>query len=435
MTTRTVLRLLFAAAVATGLALSPAADAAPKKGKRAKPARKVDYKLKKGATGTICLGCHTDFEDLVKKASVHTPVKTRKCVGCHSPHASEHGTLLSTDADSICRTCHDKNPKQAVSRHEPTRQGKCIKCHEVHAADSKPLLSKPELDTCAECHGDIVRQASGASHKHRPLEKDGCTTCHDPHSSQSERLLKKPARELCAGCHKVTQKWFPKIHNGYEGADIDCTGCHNPHGSSQPGMLYDSVHPPVAKRACGQCHEPAQRNKPPTTKKVGVELCKTCHAKEIRAMVAKDRVHWALLDQRACLNCHNPHASPARKLLRSDPGRVCGSCHADTIARQQASPTKHKPVANDCVKCHDPHSSNNVLMFQKANPLELCGACHDWRKHSSHPVGTKYKDPRNPNLHVTCLSCHRSHGTEHEHLLPTATTTELCVQCHESFRR
>lgn len=200
-------------------------------------------------------------------------------------------------------------------------------------------------------------------------------------------------------------------------------------------MLHASVHEPVAKGACGKCHDEATRQGPPTTKKRGRELCRTCHNQRIKSMFGKARVHWAVLADRECTNCHNPHASSQPKLLAARPARVCGTCHADTVRRYERSPTKHEPVADDCGECHDPHSSDNVLMLTKSDSLELCGTCHDWRKHSSHPVGKQLKDPRSPNLSMSCLSCHRSHGTEHQHLLPTATTTELCVQCHENFRR
>ena len=34
-----------------------------------------------------------------------------------------------------------------------------------------------------------------------------------------------------------------------------------------------------------------------------------------------------------------------------------------------------------------------------------------------------------------CLSCHRVHATEYKHMVPFPTTTELCVKCHERFKR
>ena len=72
-----------------------------------------------------------------------------------------------------------------------------------------------------------------------------------------------------------------------------------------------------------------------------------------------------------------------------------------------------------------------------ANPdiVEGCGTCHDWLKHSSHPMGAKCMDPRNKNLQVQCLSCHRAHGTEYKHMMPYPTTSDTCTKCHEKFKR
>ncbi len=115
---------------------------------------------------------------------------------------------------------------------------------------------------------------------------------------------------------------------------------------------------------------------------------------------------------------------------------TCGACHADTIKRQANSPTKHDPVLNgQCGACHDPHSSNGALLLANPNIVESCGACHDWLKHSSHPMGEKFADPRNKNLKVQCLSCHRAHGTEYRHMMPYATTSDTCTKCHERFKR
>jgi predicted CXXCH cytochrome family protein len=111
-------------------------------------------------------------------------------------------------------------------------------------------------------------------------------------------------------------------------------------------------------------------------------------------------------------------------------------CHADTLQRQAKSVTKHEPVMTGmCTSCHDPHSSNSQFITKEATTIELCGTCHDWMKHSTHPIGEKVRDPRNKNLTVQCLSCHRSHGTDFKNMLPFPSTSELCVECHEQFRR
>jgi predicted CXXCH cytochrome family protein len=148
-------------------------------------------------------------------------------------------------------------------------------------------------------------------------------------------------------------------------------------------------------------------------------------------MFSKNRLHWATVGKDGCLNCHSPHASPQQDLLKEPTIPLCGKCHADTIQRQANAPTKHEPIADGmCTVCHSPHASDNTLLFTQKSTIEMCGTCHDWQKHSTHPIGEKIIDKRNKNLTMQCLSCHRSHGTEYKHMLPSPTVSELCTQCH-----
>jgi predicted CXXCH cytochrome family protein len=48
-------------------------------------------------------------------------------------------------------------------------------------------------------------------------------------------------------------------------------------------------------------------------------------------------------------------------------------------------------------------------------------------------VGDKAVDPRNKNLRVDCLSCHKAHGTEFKRMLLAETNIELCTRCHKQF--
>ena len=64
-----------------------------------------------------------------------------------------------------------------------------------------------------------------------------------------------------------------------------------------------------------------------------------------------------------------------------------------------------------------------------------CSVCHDYSQHSAHPIGEKAVDPRNPNLRVNCLSCHKAHGTEFKRMLLAGTNVELCTACHKKFVR
>ena len=146
----------------------------------------------------------------------------------------------------------------------------------------------------------------------------------------------------------------------------------------------------------------------------------------------KNQLHWALVGKNGCLACHTPHASSEAALLKGPMLTVCGVCHADTIRRQETSLTKHEPVTKgECTKCHSPHASDGSLLMTNPSVIDLCGSCHSWGKHSSHPVGEKVRDMRNKNLSVNCLSCHRSHGTPYKKMVPFATSTDLCVQCHK----
>jgi predicted CXXCH cytochrome family protein len=200
-------------------------------------------------------------------------------------------------------------------------------------------------------------------------------------------------------------------------------------------MLYTNVHPPVAKAMCSMCHEPANSATPLKTRQQGAALCRQCHAPRIAQMLDKNRVHQPVAEGQ-CLACHGPHASKEKGLLRANMVVACGACHADTIRRQDLSPTKHKPIKQgQCTSCHDPHSSNAALNFVNGDIIELCGKCHDWQKHSTHPIGEAKKDPRNRNLTLACSSCHRAHGTDAQHLIPYPKTTALCTKCHEQYRR
>jgi DmsE family decaheme c-type cytochrome len=419
------------------LAAAQPAWAAPKKAPAATPAPTArDLKLRAGAAGDVCLECHANFDERLKKPFVHTPVRAKNCIGCHNPHASDHGSLLAADPKAVCVTCHARViPSTTRSAHRPVAEGRCVECHDPHSANAKFNLLRAGNELCAGCHKALVDAAANAKVKHRPVE-GSCTTCHLPHgSAKGPSLLKEDVPALCIGCHKVDKPAFAKQHMNYQVGTARCTSCHNPHGSNNGGILYDTVHPPVAKKLCAMCHEPPGSKAGFKPKQAGVELCRGCHSTRIAAMLERSRTHQPIATG-SCLRCHSPHASPSPGLIRGGMVEVCGSCHPDTVKRQALSPTKHDPIqGGKCTKCHDPHSSDNALMLVNSNRIDLCGSCHDWQRHATHPIGTAKNDPRNKNLTLECLSCHRAHGTEYKHMIPYAKTTELCTKCHENLKR
>jgi predicted CXXCH cytochrome family protein len=413
------------------------------------------FRLKPGAAGKVCVDCHTDFAEKLKSKFVHTPVKTGDCTGCHSPHTSAHGKLLSAPTGSICLTCHgDLIPAKTLSTHKVVIEGGCVKCHDPHASSNKANLSKAGNELCVSCHKTIGEAAEKAKFKHMPVS-GGCLNCHDPHaSSKAPRLLKSPVPTLCVQCHKPDSPSFTKQHVDYPVARANCVSCHDPHGSNTAGILFDTVHPPVASKRCNQCHNAAASAEPFATRRPGFELCRGCHAGMVNETLSKRRVHWPVLDRTGCLSCHGAHASRAKKLLKADEASLCGQCHKDTLDwqarlvakdRQEKAAAKggpergaltHQPVqTGSCTSCHMPHASDSAFLLGRTSVVELCGGCHDWLHHNSHPMGEKVVDPRNKNRTVDCLSCHRSHGTGNRYIITFPTSTELCVQCHQRLRR
>lgn len=395
------------------------------------------FKLKPGAKGKLCLNCHDKVADALKLPHVHTPVKAGDCTDCHNPHDSSHGKLLEADPTRICNKCHaGVVPEQAKSTHKVAAEGNCIKCHDPHAARNKNNLLLAGNELCFGCHKELAKAVSDVQFKHNPVVK-GCTTCHNPHaSSTSEFLLGAGVTSLCTKCHASTTPSFARQHMNYPVAKGRCTSCHDPHGSGRAGMLWDGVHAPVANKRCNQCHLDPSAPDALKTKRPGFELCRGCHNTTMNEIMGKNRIHWPLVDKASCSNCHNPHASKQKSLLTAPMKTLCGSCHQDAVERQAKSVTKHPPIEQgNCTRCHSPHAANNAFLFDNASTISLCGSCHEWQKHSSHPIGEKVVDPRNRNIGLDCASCHRSHGTDQKSFTHFSAKMDLCVQCHEKLGR
>ena len=440
MNIRMTIVLLALSAICTA-GLAPRADAAAAKPaeavKTSTESKEKKFHLKPGAEQKVCLTCHPQFEELLKKKFVHTPVKTPGCAACHNPHTAKFPKQLSTEVSKLCVTCHAAiMPANARSTHKVALEGKCVQCHDPHAADNKDNLRTAGNALCFGCHKEKGEEIKKVKFKHSPVEK-GCITCHNPHASpKAGALLNDEVPGLCKKCHDTNKPLFAKQHMNYPVANTTCTKCHDVHGSDRGGIIYNTAHKPFASKQCVQCHESPTSAKPLALKKKGFELCRGCHNNTINEMFSKNRLHWPVLGKDGCLNCHNPHASTQKSLLNTKPIQLCGACHVDTIQRQERSITKHEPIKEGlCMSCHTPHASDNVFLTTQASTLEFCGTCHDYQKHSTHPVGDKVIDKRNKNLPVECLSCHRSHGTEFKKMLPFGTVSELCTQCHLEYQR
>lgn len=404
------------------------------------------FKLKPGAKAEVCVECHETLQETLKSLFVHAPVKIGECSGCHNPHTSQHGKLLSDDINSLCRKCHrDVIPEKARSIHKVV-EGNCVNCHDPHASDNKFVLLKKGNDLCFECHKDLGDLVNEAKYKHEPVEKKkGCLNCHNAHASADfDFILKNDATSLCTECHEINEKRFADRHMNYPVADSRCTSCHNSHGSNTRKIMFDDAHIPVVKRECDKCHEGTSSQDPLKSIKVGIELCRECHDETIDKMFSKSQVHWPMVDDTACMHCHSPHASRQKNLLKGTIVNVCGECHSDTVELQKISINNPenknlcKPVKEgNCMDCHTPHSSDSPLLIaEESVSFGTCAKCHEWQTHSTHPIGEEIIDPRNNNLTVDCLSCHKACGTgNNPDMMHFSSTYILCIQCHAEYRR
>ncbi len=404
-------------------------------------------KLKPGAKSKQCLECHEDQKKAFSRRSTHPLKKPAECTGCHDPHTSNQKKLLVEDIQTLCNRCHaDIVPEKAVSQHKVVVEGNCSKCHDAHGSNNRRLLTKAGNELCIECHSEMGTRLAKVKFPHKPLtEGQGCLSCHTPHASTKETaLLKNEASALCTACHKTNRPIFARRHLNYKVGASNCNSCHDPHGSDKRNILYDTVHAPVAEKSCQKCHNSPASANALDVKQKGKALCLQCHKPMIDAMYLKKQVHWPLADETACLHCHNPHGSKTPKLISGSQAKVCGQCHADTVELQNVSianpQNKHlcEPVRKGtCSSCHSPHSADNFLLMRKENiSVNVCGECHEWETHSTHPIGAKIVDQRNKNLTVECLSCHVGCGTGNKPaMLPFDTTYELCIQCHVERKR
>ena len=168
----------------------------------------------------------------------------------------------------------------------------------------------------------------------------------------------------------------------------------------------------------------------PLDPKTDPSKCIECHEEKSKGKF----VHSAI--GMGCTSCHEIRVNKdvtRVKLITTTPLALCLSCHADKKA-SDIKGTVHPPAVRDCLKCHDPHTSDNKNQLLK--PLSgdkkenLCLSCHT--------TGTDVpaKGSRHPALDMGCDTCHITHKTGAEpttenrfHL--TKAAPALCVDCHD----
>jgi predicted CXXCH cytochrome family protein len=168
----------------------------------------------------------------------------------------------------------------------------------------------------------------------------------------------------------------------------------------------------------------------PLDKNTDAAKCLECHADKAKGK----SVHTAI--SAGCLSCHEIRVNKdvtRVKLITTTPAALCFTCHTDKNPAEIKG-LIHKPAVRDCIKCHDPHASDNPNQLLKPASGDakenLCLSCHDIGVH------TPEKGSRHAALDAGCDTCHLTHKTgassdiEFTKHLKKATPA-LCLDCHD----
>jgi predicted CXXCH cytochrome family protein len=168
----------------------------------------------------------------------------------------------------------------------------------------------------------------------------------------------------------------------------------------------------------------------PLEKNATSAQCLECHAEKAKGKF----VHTAV--SAGCTSCHEVRVNKdvtRVKLVTTTPYSLCLTCHADKNAAEIKGMV-HKPAVRDCLKCHDPHSSDNKFQLLKPTAGDqkenLCLGCH------TTGLNVPEKGSRHTALDMGCETCHVTHKTgepgnpEFDYHL-TKAPAALCLDCHD----
>ena len=167
-------------------------------------------------------------------------------------------------------------------------------------------------------------------------------------------------------------------------------------------------------------------------KNVDGSKCLECHEGKSEGKA----VHSALAT--GCLSCHEVRTNndvTRVKLRTVTPVKLCIQCHSDKDANDIKGRV-HSPAVRDCLKCHNPHTSDNQNHLLKpvagtGKDENICLTCHQLG------VGVEKGGSRHAALNMGCDICHTVHKTgekgkrEFDFQLKKDTPA-LCLDCHNT---
>ena len=169
----------------------------------------------------------------------------------------------------------------------------------------------------------------------------------------------------------------------------------------------------------------------PLDKNADTAQCLECHGEKAKGK----NVHTAVTT--GCTSCHEIRVNrdvTRVKLITATAYGLCLTCHADKNAAEIKG-TVHPPAVRDCLKCHDPHESDNKNQLLKPTSGDqkenLCLTCH------TIGLNVPEKGSRHAALDMGCETCHITHKTGDPDKLEfafhlTKSPPALCLDCHDA---
>jgi len=202
----------------------------------------------------------------------------------------------------------------------------------------------------------------------------------------------------------------------------ECATCHTD--------VASKPHVHAATADCTACHEyseaPGADEGRIKLAAEGNALCFVCHTDIQEKLKGKKLVHGPA--QEDCLTCHDPHSSDTEKLLKDKQQDLCAACHADVGDKLAKSKFVHGAIKDHgCTACHDPHASDTAPMLAD-EPEKLCMSCHRWEESANPKNTTRHRLLDTPDGLGHPLVGHPFRGV----LDPSAKGQPLsCLSCHD----
>lgn len=271
---------------------------------------------------------------------------------------------------------------------------------------------------------EIIRQVQNINASHVLLQmrgwKDTVYTSTHPDPINPDQVLYRASVQLLPGANRI---YFASNGMKNEAEEFFVNFVTKARKSESYDVQFHGS--PLAV-SCAKCHKelPSETNADGERDKCGL-----CH-NEIAGGLMK---HGPAAEPKECSTCHERSTEKNIETVPKGVPGVCFDCHTEKKDEVETSAVKHK-VANDCVICHSPHATDQPK-FLKNDVYRLCTGCHP-NHLVSHPVDKHpmrfSKLNKDSNEEISCVSCHKPHGSENRSLLKASGgSMAVCMQCHQ----